>query len=68
VSVVPDSTGAQLLDPDRWAAQESFELAKTHAYAAPIRTDKNPVQLTRDYETNTRNVARSQAALAAAAW
>jgi hypothetical protein len=64
-SVVPDAGKAQILDPDVWA-QESFELAKTHAYAVPIRTDKAPVELTRDYETNARNVARSQAALAAA--
>ncbi|HET7885651.1 MAG TPA: S1/P1 nuclease [Bradyrhizobium sp.] len=53
------------LDPAVWA-QESFELAKQKAYAPPIRADKTPVQLTRDYETNARNLARSQAALAAA--
>lgn len=64
-SVVPDATAAQILDPNIWA-QESFELAKKFAYAPPISTDKTAVQLTRDYETNARNVARSQAALAAA--
>jgi hypothetical protein len=63
--VTPDATKALDLDPDAWA-QESFELAKQNAYASPIRTDKTPVQLTRDYETNARSVARSQAALAAA--
>jgi hypothetical protein len=64
-NVMPDAAKAQILDPDTWA-QESFELAKQNAYAAPIRTDKTAVQLTRDYETNARNVAPSQAALAAA--
>jgi hypothetical protein len=63
--VVPDPAAAQILDPEAWA-QESFELAKKHAYASPIRLDETPVELTRDYETNARNVARSQAALAAA--
>ncbi|OKO83568.1 S1/P1 nuclease [Bradyrhizobium sp. NAS96.2] len=64
-NVTPDAAKVSNLDPDTWA-QESFELAKQAAYAAPIRNDKTPVQLTRDYETNARNVARSQAALAAA--
>jgi hypothetical protein len=64
-SVIPDAAKAQVLDPDTWA-QESFELAKENAYAPPIRTDETAVQLTRDYETNARNIARSQAALAGA--
>jgi hypothetical protein len=64
-SVTPDGAKAQLLDPETWA-QESFELAKTFAYAEPIRTDKQAVELTRAYETNARDVARKQAALAAA--
>jgi hypothetical protein len=63
-SVIPDATKAQILDPDVWA-QEGFQLAKQIAYAPPIRNDTTAVQLTRDYETNARNVARSQAALAA---
>jgi hypothetical protein len=49
--------------------QERFlavDVAKKIAYAAPVGTDKNTVLLTRDYETNARNVARSQAAFAAA--
>ena len=62
--VTADATKALDLDPDAWA-QESFELAKQNAYASPVRADKTPVQLTREYETNARNVARSQAALAA---
>ena len=64
-NVVPDAAKSQILDPAGWA-QEDFELAKQNAYAAPIPNDATPVQLTRDYETNARNVARSQAALAAA--
>lgn len=64
-SITPDSTKAQIVDPDTWA-QESFELAKSVAYASPVRTDKQPVELTREYETNARDVARKQAALAAA--
>jgi hypothetical protein len=59
-----ESRIAKMLDPDLWT-QESFKLAKKHAYAPPIRTDKTAVELTRDYETNARNVARSQAAFAA---
>jgi hypothetical protein len=64
-NVTPDAPKALDLDPGAWA-QESFELAKQNAYAPPVRTDATAVQLTRDYETNARNVARSQAALAAA--
>jgi S1/P1 Nuclease len=64
-SVAPDAAKALILDPDIWA-QESFELAKQKAYAAPIRSDKTAVPLTSDYEANARNVARNQAALAAA--
>jgi hypothetical protein len=64
-SVPPDATKAQILDPDVWV-QESFDLAKQFAYAPPDRTDKTAVELTRDHETNARNVSRSQAALAAA--
>jgi hypothetical protein len=64
-NVKPDEEKALNLDPAQWA-EESFELAKQNAYAPPIPMDKTPVQLTRDYETNARNVARSQAALAAA--
>ncbi|MGY3609198.1 MULTISPECIES: S1/P1 nuclease [unclassified Bradyrhizobium] len=56
---------AKISDPEAWV-QESAELAKQFAYAAPISLGKNAVQLTRDYETNARNIARSQAALAAA--
>jgi hypothetical protein len=56
---------AKILDPQKWI-EESVEIAKQHAYAVPVSLGKNPVLLTRDYETNARNIARSQAALAAA--
>ena len=64
-SVLPDGQAALISDPQRWA-EESFALAKQFAYAAPVPLGKEAVQLSRDYETNARNVARSQAALAAA--
>lgn len=56
---------AQVADPEAWA-QESFEVAKHFAYAPPVGNGPNAVLLTRDYETNARNIARAQAALAAA--
>jgi hypothetical protein len=56
---------AQISDPQAWA-EESSELAKQFAYAMPVSTGTNAVLLTREYETNVRNIARSQAALAAA--
>jgi hypothetical protein len=63
--VAPDPVTAQISDPAVWA-QESFELAKKFAYAAPIGNGADAVALTREYETNARATARSQAALAAA--
>ena len=63
--VTPDPNAARVSDPAVWA-QESFELAKKFAYAAPISNGTDAVLLTREYETNARNTARSQAALAAA--
>ena len=60
-----NKTSAQIADPEIWI-QESAELAKTFAYAPPVSLGTNPVMLSREYETNARNIARSQAALAAA--
>lgn len=60
-----NEVAAKIADPQKWI-EESVELAKQYAYAAPVSLGKNPVFLTRDYETNARNIARSQAALAAA--
>jgi len=56
---------AQIADPQMWI-DESAELAKQYAYAAPVSSGPNAVPLTRDYETGARNIARTQAALAAA--
>ncbi len=64
-SVGVSQAEAQIADPAVWA-QESADLAKQFAYAPPISTGKNPVFLTREYETNAKNVARARAALAAA--
>ena len=64
-SIAVNDVTAKIADPQKWI-EESAELAKQYAYAAPVSLGKNPVLLTRDYETNARNIARSQAALAAA--
>ena len=64
-SVAVDADAAQVLDPDVWV-QESADLARRIGYAPPIGPGKDPAMLTRDYETATRNTARSRAALAAA--
>ena len=41
-------------------------LAEANAYAEPVRSGSQPYMLNRQYETNARNVARQQAALASA--
>ena len=64
-SLAVNDITAKIADPQKWI-EESAELAKQYAYAAPVSLGKNPAFLTRDYETNARNIARSQAALAAA--
>jgi hypothetical protein len=60
-----NTASAQIADPQAWI-DESFELAKQYAYVPPVSTGDNAVLLSRDYETGARNIARSQAALAAA--
>ncbi|MGY8665418.1 S1/P1 nuclease [Bradyrhizobium sp. UFLA05-109] len=64
-SVGVSQAEAQIADPAVWA-QESADLAKQFAYAPPVSAGKNPVFLTREYETSAKNVARARAALAAA--
>jgi hypothetical protein len=64
-SIRVNTIAAQISDPEVWI-YESAELAKQFAYAPPVSTGTNAVLLTREYETNARNIARSQAALAAA--
>jgi len=60
-----DSTKAKVLDPDVWT-QESFVLGRKFAYGEPVLNENTVAVLTRTYETDARNVSRSQAALAAA--
>src|SRR5262249_50607822 len=64
-SISVNETAAKVLDPQVWI-EESADLAKEYAYASPVSGGRNAVLLTRDYETNARNIAQSQAALAAA--
>ncbi|WKA26145.1 S1/P1 nuclease [Bradyrhizobium roseum] len=64
-SLSVNDVAAKIADPQRWI-EESAELAKQYAYAPPVSLGKNAVYLTREYETNAHNIARSQAALAAA--
>jgi hypothetical protein len=59
-----DDNLAAISDPEKWF-QESFELAKKFAYAEPVFSGTQPIELTREYETAARNISRSQAALAA---
>jgi hypothetical protein len=61
----PDATLAKLIDPDVWFA-ESEKLAEQFAYAARVKTGTPPHNLTREYETNARKIARQQVALGGA--
>jgi hypothetical protein len=61
----PNHELASISDPQMWL-EDSAELAKKYAYAPPVSTGSNATLLTREYETSARNIARSQAALAAA--
>ncbi|RUV99084.1 MULTISPECIES: S1/P1 nuclease [unclassified Mesorhizobium] len=60
-----DSVKAKILDPDVWT-HESFVLGKKFAYEEPVLSENTVAVLTRTYETDARNIARTQAALAAA--
>ncbi len=42
------------------AGRDSAELAEKYAYAPPVSAGSNAAALTREYETNARNIARSQ--------
>ena len=52
-------------NPDDWF-RESEKLAEDVAYAGPLHDCTKTCELDRQYETNARNTARTQAALAAA--
>jgi hypothetical protein len=64
-SVAINDAAAKIVDPQTWI-EESADLAKQYAYAPPVSLGQNASLLTREYETNARNIARGQAALAAA--
>lgn len=61
----PDEGQAGNIDPDEWFV-EGQKLAIDYAYAEPVKSGNAPYELDRTYETNARNIARSQAALAGA--
>lgn len=46
--------------------KESQKLAIQFSYAAPVNSGASPYKLDRAYETNARDIARKQAALAGA--
>jgi hypothetical protein len=52
-------------NPENWF-NESEKLAEEVAYAEPVRSGAKPHMLDRQYETDARNLARRQAALAGA--
>jgi S1/P1 Nuclease len=61
----PDETLAKDLNPDNWF-KESQQVAIQFSYAEPVKSGSQPYKLDRTYETNAREVARKQAALAGA--
>jgi len=61
----PDAAAAAKADPDDWL-KDSETLAEAVAYAEPVKSGAQPYVLDRQYETNARNAARQQAALAGA--
>jgi hypothetical protein len=56
-SLAVNDPAAKIADPQKWI-DESADLAKQYAYAAPVSLGKNPVFLTREYETGARNIAQ----------
>jgi len=59
----PRPPGADVLDVARWV-EESFELARRVAYAAPIRADGGVSRTTRAYRQRARETAETQVLLA----
>jgi hypothetical protein len=64
--IVVNKVAVQVSNPEAWI-NDSAELAKQFAYAVPVSTGTK-FRSYREYETNVRNIARAQAALAAAGW
>jgi hypothetical protein len=46
--------------------QEGFQMAQTNVYVSPIDSGDGPFELTGDYKTNAKDLARQQVALAGA--
>jgi len=61
----PDPALAMKADPGDWFT-ESEKLAEEFAYAESVKSGAEPYMLDRQYESNARNIARQQAALAGA--
>src|SRR5262245_3524520 len=53
--IAVNKIAAEISDPETWI-KESAELAKQFAYAPPVSTGTNAMLLTREYETNARNI------------
>lgn len=58
-----DPARAALSDPAQWFV-ESEKLAEQFVYAEPVKSGTQPYKLDRAYETDARNLARAQAAVA----
>lgn len=61
----PNAAKVTIADETVWI-QESFEIARTVAYAAPIGTGTGPFTLDANYKSHARTVALGQIALAGA--
>lgn len=61
--MVVDPALAAIDDPEVWL-KKSFDVAKQFAYAEPVLSGSQPIELTRQYETDARPAARTQASLA----
>lgn len=61
----PDPTLASVAVPEVWL-QESKKLAEDFVYAEPVQSAERPYMLDRQYKTNSKRIARQQAALAGA--
>ena len=60
----PAPERAAVSDPDAWLT-ESNQMARRFAYADPVLSGKPVVELTRQYETDARNIGEMQLSLAA---
>jgi len=63
--VPPSDEQSQILDENTWL-DESFEAAKSYAYAPPVNAGPSPYHLTPEYKAQAKKVARERVALAGA--